>query len=133
MKGGQRTHPHTPHTDTSKRTNLLYLFLVLLEQKKITMDDFKAFDIDGDGKIERSEFIVRKLMLMGLVNRGDVSLCESEFTDMDVDGSGEITFEDLEQYLEKRERPENTTTTTTTTTTIATTTTRTAVDPASAV
>jgi len=75
-------------------------------KKKITLEDFTAFDVDGDGCIERSEFIVRKLMLMGLVNQTDVALCESEFTDMDVDGSGEITLEDLAHHLEEVEKME---------------------------
>ena len=71
--------------------------------KKITMADFEEFDIDGDGKIEKSEFVMRKLLLMGILNPVDVERCEQEFEIMDADGSGEIDMEDLEIYLKEQE------------------------------
>ena len=71
-------------------------------RKQITMEDFQKFDIDGDGQIEKTEFVVRKLMLMGLINLDDVELCEKEFDVMDIDGSGEITMEDLQSYITKQ-------------------------------
>ena len=86
----------TPPTHTPAEAARLAIL-----KKKITLEDFKAFDVDGDGTIERSEFIIRKLMLMGLVNQGDISLCENEFMSMDTDGSGEITLEDLANHLEE--------------------------------
>ena len=52
----------------------------------------------------QSEFIIRKLMLMGLINTEDVGLCEAEFGVMDADGSGEITMSDLEGYLLEKEK-----------------------------
>ena len=67
------------------------------------MADFEEFDIDGDGQIEKSEFVMRKLLLMGILNSEDVERCEREFDVMDADGSGEITFEDLELYLKEEE------------------------------
>ena len=67
--------------------------------KKITKEDFEKFDVDGDGRIEKTEFVVRKLMLMGLLNAEDVERVETEFEVMDADGSGEITMEDLDMYL----------------------------------
>jgi hypothetical protein len=71
--------------------------------KKITLEDFEKFDVDGDGKIEKMEFVVRKLMLMGLLNSEDVERVEEEFEVMDHDGSGEITMEDLDAYLHEQE------------------------------
>ena len=56
--------------------------------KKVTMEDFTDFDIDGDGRIEKSEFVMRKLLLMGILKLDDVERCEKEFEVMDVDGSG---------------------------------------------
>ena len=71
-------------------------------QKKITMADFESFDLDGDGKIEKSEFVMRKLILMGVLDADDVERCEDEFEVMDADGSGEITMEDLALYLDQK-------------------------------
>jgi Ca2+-binding EF-hand superfamily protein len=72
-------------------------------QKKITVEDFAHFDIDGDGRIEKTEFVVRKLMLMGILKQDDVTRVEQEFDVMDTDGSGEITMEDLNDYIRQRE------------------------------
>ncbi len=71
--------------------------------KKITLADFEKFDIDGDGQIEKTEFVVRKLMLMGILSAEDVLRVEEEFETMDTDGSGEITLEDLGEFLKKKE------------------------------
>ena len=38
-------------------------------KKKITPSDFAKFDVDGDGTIERTEFVLRKLMLMGIIGQ----------------------------------------------------------------
>ena len=67
------------------------------------MADFEKFDLDGDGQIERTEFIVRKLLLMGILQEEDVARVEDEFDKMDEDGSGEITIEDLKLCVEKQE------------------------------
>ncbi|GMI40565.1 hypothetical protein TrCOL_g7860 [Triparma columacea] len=70
-------------------------------KKKITMEDFEEFDMDGDGKIEKSEFVLRKLMLMGILHNEDVIRVEKEFDVMDVDGSGEIDMDDLRAWMEQ--------------------------------
>ena len=71
-------------------------------KKRITMADFEKFDLDGDGQIERTEFIVRKLLLMGILQEDDVARVEEEFDKMDEDGSGEITMDDLKLFLERQ-------------------------------
>ncbi|GMH58504.1 hypothetical protein TrLO_g827 [Triparma laevis f. longispina] len=71
--------------------------------RKITVEEFAKFDVDGDGRIERTEFAMRKLMLMGLLELEDVQRVEKEFDEMDADGSGEVTLKDLEIHLEKQE------------------------------
>lgn len=71
-------------------------------KKKITVEDFKKFDIDGDGRIEKTEFVLKKLMLMDMIKAEDIERCEEEFEAMDADDSGEITMEDLEMYIENR-------------------------------
>ena len=71
-------------------------------KKKITVEDFKKFDIDGDGRIEKTEFVLKKLMLMDMIQPDDIVRCEEEFEVMDADNSGEITMEDLELYIKER-------------------------------
>jgi Ca2+-binding EF-hand superfamily protein len=78
--------------------------------KKITVGDFRAFDTDGDGEIEKSEFVIKKLLLMGLVNADDVERIEEEFDVMDVDASGSITMVDLDHYLKGLEAADGHTT-----------------------
>ncbi|GMI13519.1 hypothetical protein TrVE_jg11289 [Triparma verrucosa] len=73
-------------------------------KKKITVEDFKKFDIDGDGRIEKTEFVLKKLMLMDMIKAEDIERCEEEFEAMDADDSGEITMEDLEMYIENRDK-----------------------------
>ncbi|GMH51287.1 hypothetical protein TrRE_jg1199 [Triparma retinervis] len=68
------------------------------------MEDFEKFDLDGDGKIEKSEFVLRKLMLMGILDNDDVNRVEQEFEVMDADGSGEIDMDDLRTWMEQDER-----------------------------
>jgi hypothetical protein len=75
--------------------------------KKITREDFQKFDVDGDGTIERTEYIMRKLMLMGLLNADDVKRVEAEFNSMDADKSGEITMEDLDAFLSHQQNSAN--------------------------
>jgi hypothetical protein len=70
--------------------------------KRITIDDFAKFDLDGDGRVEKSEFIIQKLILMKLLDPADVRRCEAEFEIMDEDDSGEITLSDLEIFLQKK-------------------------------
>jgi hypothetical protein len=65
------------------------------------MEDFEEFDMDGDGKIEKSEFVLRKLMLMGILHNEDIIRVEKEFDVMDVDGSGEIDMDDLRAWMEQ--------------------------------
>jgi len=72
--------------------------------RQITIEEFKKFDIDGDGRIERSEFALRKLMLMGILDASDVSRVEAEFDKMDADKSGEITMKDLSIHIEEQKR-----------------------------
>ena len=76
----------------------------MILHKRITIKDFEKFDLDGDGRIEKSEFVIQKLILMGLLNPEDISRVETEFNTMDEDGSGEITLEDLNIYLAHKEK-----------------------------
>ncbi|GMH96712.1 hypothetical protein TrVE_jg14021 [Triparma verrucosa] len=70
--------------------------------RKIAVHEFKDFDLDGNGTIERTEYVLRKMILVGLVDQADILRVEKEFDAMDLDGSGEITMEELVEF-ERRE------------------------------
>ncbi|GMH97495.1 hypothetical protein TrVE_jg7225 [Triparma verrucosa] len=72
--------------------------------KRISMDDFSQFDLNGDGRINRAEFVIKKLMLMGILSDNDVSMVEREFDKMDMDGNGDITPEELKAWMEKKKK-----------------------------
>lgn len=56
--------------------------------RKIKVHEFKDFDLDGNGTIERTEYVLRKMILVGLVDQSDILRVEKEFDLMDLDGSG---------------------------------------------
>ena len=72
--------------------------------KRITIADFIAFDDNGDGQIEKSEFVLHKLQLMGLIEQADIDRAQKEFALMDEDGSGMISMEELHEFLKERDR-----------------------------
>ncbi|GMH48930.1 hypothetical protein TL16_g00401 [Triparma laevis f. inornata] len=74
--------------------------------RKIKAHEFKDFDLDGNGTIERTEYVLRKMILVGLVDQSDILRVEKEFDLMDLDGSGEITMDELIEF-EKRESPKD--------------------------
>jgi len=63
------------------------------------IDFFKAVDKNGDGQITKAEFRAA-LPLMGLDDSaGSVLAIDSLFDSFDVDGSGQLTFDELRQIL----------------------------------
>uniref|UniRef100_A0A7S3PJB3 EF-hand domain-containing protein n=1 Tax=Aplanochytrium stocchinoi TaxID=215587 RepID=A0A7S3PJB3_9STRA len=83
------------------RDGFLALGLTLTSQD--IEDLFAYFDKDKNGKISIEEFFVG---LCGVLNDRRRKFVEIAFNRMDRDGSGEITFEDIENIYDVSENPE---------------------------
>ena len=67
-------------------------------------DRFDAFDKDGDGKIDRFEYVVAMLMALELVNSEDCERFLRSFDSMDADKDGRLTRCEIEVALDARAR-----------------------------
>jgi len=61
----------------------------------MTSADLEAADIDDDGVVDASDFIIYKLKEMGKISQDDISLLLEEFEDLDVDQSGTLSVSDI--------------------------------------
>ena len=62
----------------------------------------KQFDSDNDGIISKTEFVVGMLLALELVAEKDVRPIVKRFEEVDADGSGTVTREELLQAMEAR-------------------------------
>ncbi|XP_038689552.1 two-pore potassium channel 1-like [Tripterygium wilfordii] len=63
--------------------------------RKMTNTDLEAADMDDDGVVRASEFIIYKLKEMGKISEEDISLVLEEFEDLDFDQSGTLSASDI--------------------------------------
>ncbi|KAH9324829.1 hypothetical protein KI387_005007 [Taxus chinensis] len=63
--------------------------------RKTTVTDLEAADMDSDGVVSASEFVLYKLKEMGKIEEEDVALFMKEFNNLDADHSGTLTKSDL--------------------------------------
>jgi len=66
----------------------------LLLTRQLDEDLITSLDRDGDG-VDRCEFVVGMLLKLGLVTEGDVKPFLDQFTQLDADGSGRLSSEDI--------------------------------------
>lgn len=64
-------------------------------RRKTTRADLEAADMDSDGAVSPSEFVLYKLKEMGKIDEEDVALLIKEFSKLDADHSGTVTVSDL--------------------------------------
>ncbi|KAI6673223.1 hypothetical protein NL676_001129 [Syzygium grande] len=64
-------------------------------QQKMTLGDLVAADLDNDGYVSKSEFIIYKLRQMGKVAERDIALISNQFNVLDTRKCGKITLSDL--------------------------------------
>ncbi|XP_057441332.1 two-pore potassium channel 3-like isoform X2 [Lotus japonicus] len=64
-------------------------------QKKITLSDLAAADLDNDGSISKSEFLIYKLKQMGKITEIDILQISKQFDSLDPGMYGKITLADL--------------------------------------
>ncbi|KAL9689383.1 hypothetical protein QQ045_009768 [Rhodiola kirilowii] len=63
--------------------------------KRVTNVDLEAADLDNDGVVSASEFIIYKLKEMGKITQDDIMLVMDEFEELDVDQSGTLSPSDI--------------------------------------
>ncbi|KAJ4975261.1 hypothetical protein NE237_000367 [Protea cynaroides] len=64
-------------------------------QKKMTLGDLVAADLDNDGSISKSEYVIYKLKEMGKVAEKDILQICTQFDRLDTGNCGKITLADL--------------------------------------
>ncbi|XP_010275706.1 PREDICTED: two pore potassium channel c-like isoform X3 [Nelumbo nucifera] len=64
-------------------------------QKKITLGDLVAADLDNDGSISKSEYVIYKLKEMGKIAEKDILQICNQFDRLDTGNCGKITLADL--------------------------------------
>ncbi|GKV24885.1 hypothetical protein SLEP1_g34428 [Rubroshorea leprosula] len=64
-------------------------------QKKMTLGDLVAADLDNDGSISKSEFVIYKLKEMGKIAEKDIIQICNQFDLLDSSKCGKITLADL--------------------------------------
>ncbi|XP_044502477.1 two pore potassium channel c-like isoform X1 [Mangifera indica] len=64
-------------------------------QKKMTLGDLVAADLDNDGSISKSEFVIYKLKEMGKIAEKDIMQICNQFDMIDSGKCGKITLADL--------------------------------------
>ncbi|XP_061369821.1 two-pore potassium channel 3-like [Gastrolobium bilobum] len=63
--------------------------------KKITLSDLVAADLDNDGSISKSEFVIYKLKQMGKITEIDIIQISKQFDSLECGMYGKITLADL--------------------------------------
>ncbi|KAL5803876.1 hypothetical protein ACOSQ3_030676 [Xanthoceras sorbifolium] len=63
--------------------------------RKMTHVDLEAADIDDDGVVAATEFIIYKLKEMGKISQEDINQVMEEFEELDVDQSGTLSASDI--------------------------------------
>lgn len=66
-------------------------------QREITIEDLLAADINNNGFIKKSEYVIYKLKEMGKINEKDVMQICNQFNKLDENNSGKITLPSLLQ------------------------------------
>ncbi|GMH05804.1 hypothetical protein Nepgr_007644 [Nepenthes gracilis] len=63
--------------------------------RRVTNVDLEVADMDNDGVVDATEFILYKLREMGKITQEDISLVLKEFEELDVDQSGTLSLSDI--------------------------------------
>ncbi|XP_058101228.1 two-pore potassium channel 3-like [Magnolia sinica] len=64
-------------------------------QKKMTIGDLVAADLDNDGSVSKSEYVIYKLKEMGKIAEKDILQICNQFDGLDTGKCGKITLSDL--------------------------------------
>ncbi|XP_042413201.1 two pore potassium channel c-like isoform X1 [Zingiber officinale] len=65
--------------------------------RRMTAGDVMAADLDNDGSISKSEYVIYKLKEMGKISETDITLICNQFDKLDAGKFGKITLSDLKR------------------------------------
>ncbi|XP_068665452.1 two pore potassium channel c-like [Aristolochia californica] len=68
-------------------------------QRKMTLGDLKAADLDNDGSIRKSEYVIYKLKEMGKIAEKDIQPICHQFDRLDTGNCGRLILSDLMESL----------------------------------
>lgn len=77
------------------------------EEDELGDEVFALMDSDGDGQVVKAEFMLYKLVRMGLVKPEHLRNCSEQFAALDFDGNGFLSQEDVEAFNEAVIRSKN--------------------------
>ena len=69
-------------------------------RRGVSVATIEAIDVDGDGEVDRAEFLAYMLVKMGKCQRGDVEMMNALFDKLDADSSGTLDLADLRHTQE---------------------------------
>jgi potassium channel subfamily K len=68
------------------------------ERLKVTKESFMAMDMDGDGNLDRHEFLRLQLVMLGLAQEGELNSIDLQFDLIDSSGDGFISREEFHSF-----------------------------------
>lgn len=68
------------------------------EEDELGEEVFALMDSDGDGHVVKAEFMLYKLVRMGLVKPEHLKSCSEQFSRLDFDGNGYLSQEDVDAF-----------------------------------
>ncbi|KAI4308096.1 hypothetical protein L6164_031205 [Bauhinia variegata] len=85
----------TEHS-VDKRNRIMAKWIL---QRKITLSDLVAADLDNDGSISKAEFVIYKLKEMGKITEIDIQQISRQFDSIDTGKCGKLTFADIVELV----------------------------------
>ena len=64
-------------------------------KRRLTAGDIAAMDEDGDGEVDRLEFLTKMLVRLGRAEAADIDEILQQFDVLDADGSGTLDMQDI--------------------------------------
>lgn len=117
----------TPNTNKAKIFTVLYMFLSTIavaklandlaayfqKKKRIVFleflmnshkgeDELQAMDLDGDGRIDRIEWLTHALVVSESIDRRTIDKIMARFDSLDIDGDGYVLAKDVKQFQARR-------------------------------
>jgi len=74
----------------------------ILGQTLTSLDELTVFDSDGDGRIDKYEFLMKMLVMTHECSQDTIDRIMGRFAQIDVDGDGDIDIEDFNSMLQSK-------------------------------